>query len=354
MRIIKYSFLVTILLISAVTINFSCKKSSASLGTYTTDKTALQHAIDSLTTVYNNATEGTKPGDYAVGAKAKLDTAIVLAGEVNASDHYTQYQVNNTVYNLLQAGIVFQNYLIQQVASDNLVAYWTFSGNTNDSSGNGHNGILSTNYIGASGAAVDGGTLPQLTEDRFGNKNMAYHFTKGATIEVPYSTAFVPQNFTITAWIKMDSNVNAANYFFSLDRWEGYKFNIQGSNYLLFTMNTSGSGIVDNDDGSSIPVNQWVFVAVSYSSGSLKFYMNDKLTATKTTVTGALVAPNPTMNLTIGNEMPKSAYDLTNTSSANYYWGSDAFWGSIDDVRFYNTQLTDAQILSIYTVENTQ
>lgn len=351
MRITKYLFFIAFILI--ITVNESCKKSSNTQQTYTTDKSRLETVIDSLTNVYNNSSEGTKPSNYAVGSKAALDSAIVLANEVYNSNIYTQQQINNTVYNLLQAGVIFQNNLIQQVAATNLIAYWKFNGNANDSSGNGHDGILKTNLIGPAGAAVDGGTLPQLIADRFGRANMAYHFTNGATIEVPYSSAFVPQNFTISAWVKMDSNVNCANYFFALNRWNCFKFNFQCSNLLLFTVHTS-DGYYDRDDnpGSIVP-GQWVHVAVSYSSGLEKFYINGVLTKTWTDVTGTLVAPSPAMNLTIGNEMPESAYNITDTNDPNYYWGCDAFFGSIDDLRFYNTQLTDSQILSIYTIEST-
>ncbi|MDR0793522.1 MAG: LamG domain-containing protein [Chitinophagaceae bacterium] len=353
MRLIKYLCFIAFAA-TVIVVNDSCKKSSDTQQTYSADKNRLKTVIDSLTNIYNASSEGTKPGNYAVGSRTNLDSAIVVANEVYNSNAFTQQQVNNTVYNLLQAGIVFQNNLIQEVAATNLIAFWHFDGNAKDSSGNGHDGILKTNYVGAAGAAVDGGTLPQLTTDRFGNANMAYHFSKGATVEVPYSSAFVPQNFTILAWIKMDSNVNCANYFIALNRWNGFKFNIQCSNLLLFTLHTSDGNYYDRDDGTgSIKPGQWVHAAISYSSGLEKFYVNGSLIKTYTDVIGTLATPSPSVNLTIGNELPESDYNLTNTNDPNYFWGADGFWGSIDEVRFYNTQLTDAQILSIYTIEST-
>lgn len=353
MKIIKYIFIVFVVSILIVTLNESCKKDSNTQQNYNADKTRLKQLIDSLTNVYNTTTEGTKPGNYAVGSRAALDSVLNLANQVYDANKYTQQEVNNSTYNLTQAGITFQNNLIEQVASTNLIAFWQFNGNAIDSSGNGHDGILQTNYIGKAGAPVDGGTLPVLANDRFGRANMAYHFTKGATIEVPYSGAFVPQALTITAWIKMDSNVNCANYFFALNRWNTFKFNIQCDNYLLFTAHTT-NGYFDKDDNpGTVTPGQWVHVAVSYSSGLEKFYINGALTKTWTDVTGTFVPPSPVMNLTIGNEMPKSAYNSSNTNDPNYFWGSDAFWGSIDEVRFYNAQLTDGQVLSIYTIEST-
>ena len=49
----------------------------------------------------------------------------------------------------------------QNIPSDGLVAWWLFTGNASDSSGNGNNGT------------VNGATL---TTDRFGNSNRAYSF----------------------------------------------------------------------------------------------------------------------------------------------------------------------------------
>ncbi|HLZ86053.1 MAG TPA: hypothetical protein VKQ52_02380, partial [Puia sp.] len=175
----------------------SCKKNSGSPATYTTDKTVLNAVIDSLTNVFNHSVEGTKPGTYSVGAREALDSAIGLAREVSSSNAFTQQQVNNAVNSLRNAGVDFSNHLLQQVSAANLVAYWTFSGNAKDSSGNGHNGTLQTGWTGSSATtAVDGGTLPVLVADRFDRAGMAYYFNNGATIDVPYSGALNPQSFT--------------------------------------------------------------------------------------------------------------------------------------------------------------
>jgi hypothetical protein len=171
MRTSKYIvYLLT--LVAVVAVMGSCKKNSTP-SSYVTDKTALQATIDSLTTVYNNAVEGSKPGNYVVGAKEALDSVIMLAGQVTASQSFTQQQVNNALNNLLLAGQKFQTQLLQEVSAANLVAFWKFNGNTADSSGNGHDGTLKTGWIGSSVATMtDGGTLPQLTTDRFGRANM--------------------------------------------------------------------------------------------------------------------------------------------------------------------------------------
>jgi Concanavalin A-like lectin/glucanases superfamily len=253
---------------------------------------------------------------------------------------------------LLKAGQQFTTQLLQEVSAANLVAFWKFSGNALDSSGNGHDGTLMTGWTGNSAAtAVDGATLPILVPDRFGRPGMAYYFNNGATIVVPYSSALNPQNFTICLWLRRDGT-NSNNYMVSLDRWLGYKFQLQGGNLPFLTVNTS-TGDHDQDDGGT-PIdlpNVWRHVAVTFTPGTEKFYIQGKLVQTAT-VTGTPLPVSSSINLSIGNELPKANYNMVNSSDPNYFYGGDFFMGALDDIRFYNTALTDAEILSIYTDES--
>lgn len=339
-----------IILIAVIAISQSCKKSAAKPD-LNSDKTKLASETDSLTVVYTQAVEGKQAGDYVPGSKAALQTAITLAKGVVAGQ-FTQQQVNNALANLMRAATQFNINLIQQVSVANLVASWTFSGNANDVSGNGHNGTLQTGWVGPYGApAVDGATLPVLIADRYGVANSAYHFSNGAYIEVPFDLSLRPSNFTICAWIKPDISSNG-NYIFSVDRWNGYKFQLQGGNLPFLTVNTS-TGDHDQDDGGTAidSAGVWRHVAVSYTNGTEKFYIQGKLVKTAT-VTGTPLAVSSVINLAIGNELPKENYNLTNSSDPNYFYGGDYFMGALDEVRFYNIVLTDAQILSIYTDES--
>jgi len=341
------------LVFAGAALGVSCKKSS-SPATYVTDKTALRSVIDSLTNVYNHSVEGTKPGTYAVGSRKALDSVIQLATEVAGSNAYTQQEVNNAVNNLRLAGVAFSNQLLQQVSAANLVAYWTFTGDARDSSGNGHDGKLATGWTGSNAnAVVDGGTLPVLVADRFGRAGMAYYFNNAATIVVPYSGALNPQSFTICLWVKRDGT-NANNYMVSFNRWNGFKFQLQSGNLPFLTVQTN-TGYHDVDDGG-IPVDQpgvWRHVAVSFTPGTEKFYVQGQLVRT-VAVTGNPIPVPSSIDFSIGNELPKNAYNLSNSNDPNYFWGADYFIGALDDIRFYNTALTDAQVLSIYTDESSQ
>lgn len=335
-------------LLTASILIISCKKNTDQVS-YNADKTKLKAVTDSLKAIYTSAVEGKQAGDYSPGAKATLQTALTLASDVIYGS-YTQQQVDNATANVLRAGAQFNVSLIQLISSANLIASWTFTGNANDVSGKGNNGTLKTGWVGPYGVApTDGGTLPVLTTDRFGAANSAYYFTNGAYIEVPYQPSLRPANFTICAWIKPHV-ANDGNYIFSLDRWNGYKFQLQGANLPFLTVMTDTGDHDQDDGGTPVPIEQWSQVIASYTNGTEKFYINGVLIKTAN-ITGnptALVSPP---NLSIGNELPKSAYNLTDSKSPNAYYGGNFFVGAIDDVHLYNTVLTDTQVKSLYTME---
>jgi len=348
MRITKY-FLFIILSAGVCMVLFSACGKKNTPPDYNSDKTTLGKLIDSLTQVFNTTAEGNKPGNYAIGAKTQLKTALDLAGQVKTGK-FTQEDVNNSYNNLLLAAQQFSTKLIQEVSVANLVAFWKFNGNAIDSSGHGNHGTLVTGYTGSSAAtAADGGVLPQPVADRFGRAGMAYDFNNAATVEVPYDASLNPQNFTISLWVKRHTT-NANNYMMSLNRWNGFKFQLQSNNFLFLTIHAD-NGYHDVDDApGTIPQDVWTHAAVSYTSGTMKFYINGDLVKT-VAVSGVPLTLTSPVNLAIGNELPKSAYNLADPNDPNYFYGASFFIGSLDDIRLYNTALTDAEILSIYTIE---
>jgi len=348
MRKMKNSIAAIIVLIVAITSIQSCKKSSEKAN-YNSDKSKLSAEIDSLTAVYNAAVEGKQAGDYSPGSKAVLLTALNLAKDVKTGQ-FTQQQVNNAAANLMRAATQFSVNLIQQISAANLVASWTFNGNAKDVSGNGNDGTLKTGWIGPYGVApTDGATLPVLVADRYGVANSAYDFNNAAYIEVPYQASLRPASFTICAWIKPKEASNG-NYIFSLDRWNGYKFQLQGGNLPFLTVMTSTGDHDQDDGGASVQLGQWTQVVTSFTNGTMKFYINGALVKTAN-ITGdptTLVSPPP---IAIGNELPKESYNLADPNSSRAYYGGNFFIGSIDDLHLYNKVLSDAEVKSLYTME---
>ncbi|MDH7464513.1 hypothetical protein QEG73_24665 [Chitinophagaceae bacterium 26-R-25] len=337
-----------ILIIMALSVFAACKKDDNSAPNYNADKSELNKLIDSATNVYNSAVEGKQAGQYAVGSKADLNETIDLAKQVSTGNTYTQQQVDNSVANFERSLTAFYSRQIQDVSVENLMAYWKFSGNAGDSSGNGNDGMLKSGIIGAT--PVDGGVLPQLTSDRYGNANMAYKFDNGAYIEIPYKASLNPKSFTISLWVKRGETFSD-NYMVSLDRWNGFKFQLQSNNFLFLTL-SKDNGINDVDSNpASIPQDDWTQAAVSYTNGSMKFYVNGDLKRTVAITGTPITLPTP-INLCIGQQLPKDKFSFTDTADPNYYWGPSYFKGSLDDIRFYNKALSDAEVLSIYTMES--
>jgi len=348
MKKIKKLVTIAIMVVAIAGIFQSCKKSAASAD-YNSNKTMLSQQIDAATAIYNSAVEGKQAGDYTIGSKAKLKTAIDLAASVKTGS-FTQQQVNNATANLVRAEAQFSVNLIQQISAANLVASWKFDGDATDASGNGHNGTLQTGWVGPYGVpATDGATLPVLVADRYGVASKAYAFNNGAYIEVPYQASLRPSSFTISAWIKPTVASNG-NYIFSLDRWNGYKFQLQGGNLPFLTVMTTTGDHDQDDGGPSVQLNVWTQVVTSFTNGTMKFYINGALVKTAN-VTGdptTLVSPP---NLALGNELPKLAYDMVDPNSPNAYYGGNYFIGSMDDIHLYNKVLSDAEVNSLYVME---
>jgi len=354
----KFITMAALLCLSLGVFIISCSKSS-SPPPPVTNKTTLQKAVDSANWYATNTTEGTKPGEYTVGSKAPLNSAIAAATTILNSATSTQAQLDNAAANLNGATLTYQGAYITQIAPANLIAYWKFNGNANDSSGNGHNGAVKT------GHAFFGAGTPALTADRFGNANKAYHFDNGGNIEVPYSANLNPQQMSISLWARQDTagrTINPANcYMVSLNRWNGWKFQTQP--FLpFFTVHAFEANATppdttyyDRDDaGTAIhPGTTWYHLVVTFKPGEEDFYINGALVKSWTNVPGAPIKVVAPPNITIGSDLPTTAYS-TDPNNANYvnYGG---FWkGDLDDVMFYNISLTAPQVQSIFNNQNTQ
>ncbi len=351
--------LTALIALSSVLLFNACSKKGSS--TPPADKSSLVLAIDSATFYSTLTVEGTKPGDYTVGSKAALNTALAAAAAINADPNATQATVTNAAANLTAAVTAYKGTYIQQIAAANLIAYWKFNGNANDSSGNGHNGTVTV------GHAFFGAGTPTLTTDRFGNANKAYHFDHGGNIEVPYAQTLNPQQMSISLWARQDTagrTVNPANgYMIAMNRWNGWKFQTQQSYLPFFTVKVFESAatppdttIYDRDDaGTAIkPGATWYHLVATFKPGEEDFYINGSLVKSWTNTPGTPITLTSQMNITIGSDLPTSKY-LTVDATGNFLVDYGGFWtGDLDDVMFYNIALTGPQVSSIYTNQNTQ
>jgi hypothetical protein len=192
-----------------------------------------------------------------------------------------------------------------------LIGFWKFSGNANDVSGHGNNGALTQGheYFGAG--------LPVLTDDRFGHAQMAYHFDHGGNIEVPYSLELNPSQMTISLWCRKSTvgrTINLDTYTMtSLNRWNGYKFQLQGSNLTFYTVKAvepSGDTVYYDRDNAGLALsnNAWYHVAVTFKSGEEDFYVNGVLVKKWTNVPGTPITLASPINFVIGQDLPTDKY----------------------------------------------
>lgn len=239
-----------------------------------------------------------------------------------------------------------------------LVGFWKFDGNPNDASGNGNNGKIKRGHV------YFGAGLPALTSDRFGRPNKCYHFDKGGNIQVPYTKNLNPKQMTISLWVKWSSagrTVNTDTYtFLSMNRWFGYKFQLQSGHLPFYTVmavrSPGDTTIYDRDDaGVAVAENTWSYVAVTFTSGTMAFYLNGDLVkiydaTTPDPVPGTALTLLSPIDFVIGQDLPTDKYVTVDDGTGRFFvnWGG-FFTGDMDDVMFFNAALTAQQVKSVFT-----
>ena len=353
------SLLAALLAIVLMSVVFeSCKKTDSPV-VVPVDKSKLKARLDSANALFLLTQEGVQVGQFEAGSKATAKTAIDAATTVYNNTNATQSEVNNAYVNLGQAATVFLSKQVQEIAPEKLVLYLKMDGNANDASGKGLNGTLKAGSTGVTSWTGWGGTstnLPTSTKDRYGVDGKAYNFDKGANIEVPYNSVLNPgKEITIASWVR-PTKINESSYIVSLNRWNGYKLQLQSANKVFMTVKGGATKYNDKDNDSPVlDLNKWYHVAVSYKSGEMVFYINGTPVKTYTDVTGDPYPVKSTINLTIGQDLPSNMYqanekDDTDGNNFNGPWGG-YFTGDIDEVRIYNAVLSSTQVKSIYNAE---
>jgi len=140
--------------------------------------------------------------------------------------------------------------------------------------------------------------------------------------------------FTISSWIKLDST--GANRIFgswiasTTKRIIG--FAVHSNNTLVLQISNNGSSFQQKFSTSTIPLDTWKHVAVTFSSGAISFYIDGvKETPSASTITQLY---NSSSDYFIGALQPVPSSTYMN--------------GLIDEVGIFNTALTEAEVQSIY------
>ena len=233
-----------------------------------------------------------------VNVTGSTDTTYTDTGLTNRTSY--QYYITSTD----TLGNVSQPSDTVSIAAGNLIAFYPFSGNVADSSGNGNDG------------SVNGATL---TTDRFGNSDAAYSFD-GVDDNLQFPAIFSNNlsSGAIGIWSKFDAEL------------DDYNILAKGSDNLRLQY----SDIVDdiyfavesfngNKDYSDLDLDwtEWVHIFATWGSGSKKLYLNgqqvyDTTIGTRTTPTSG--------DLYLGRNGAPGTSEI------------EFLDGSLDDFRFYN------------------
>lgn len=213
--------------------------------------------------------------------------------------------------------------------STGLIAYFPFSGNANDASGNGNNGYV----YGA-----------QLTADRFGNPNSAYYFDgTGNLINIGHNPIlkFGTQSYTISWWERI--NPGSVSQIIS----GGGKTDLNNSWYIErqpgYFVDRHFYNNTDQNDNAwqylCADTDLWEqFILVrDVTKTELRLYLNGILRKTYSGIVTANI--NDYEDVWIGKD------NRVHTNINSYTSGS------LDNIRIYNRALSDSEAYQLYREE---
>ncbi len=235
--------------------------------------------------------------------------------------------------------VLFTSFAVQaQIPTNGLIAYYPFSGNANDVSGNGHNGTV----IGAT-----------LAPDRFGNANSAYFFDgNGDTIILNLYQQNITE-YSISAWFQSDSGG-------AIVTGERDNVSFTGTRCLTLDLNNPGGGVnfgklTYRADGPSTSVGQWsdstynnnnwhhvvgTFLSTpgQITPSQFLIYVDGHLASS----TPSATAYPDTANSPINNYLKPILI------GAHYAWNPSVFHGILDDIRIYDRALDSIEVSILY------
>ena len=225
---------------------------------------------------------------------------------------------NVRIYNTdLQASEISSIYNSE---NDGVVAGYLFSGNADDLSGNGNNGIVN--------GAV-------MTADRFGNPDSAYYFD-GNNDYITCPKQILPNtisSYTLSLWIK-PKTLNGEEVLIS-DRYGpkwGYKyrFTFDNSSLKYWICNDTSYSVVNSNSSSQIDIWHNVVGVFDNDTKNMSLYVDGIFQSS------------------VHNELWNSIANPTIIGRHEGPVTGSYFNGSIDDVRFYERVLTPSEISSLF------
>lgn len=209
-------------------------------------------------------------------------------------------------------------------AASTVLAWYALESNGNDSTSNARN-------LTASGSPPHG---TGKVSNCFANTASSNWYT--GTVAAWMSPA---SSFSICAWIKAAdmTPTNAAGILTQYTTTAGnrsFLFRLETSGKIALIVSSDGSAVVSAVGDTVMSDNTWYFVCgVFEASTAITVYVNGASDKVNSTSIPSAVYQSSTQNIQVGSYSSSS----TNT-----------FVGSIDEVGFFDTALTEPQVLALY------
>ncbi len=216
-----------------------------------------------------------------------------------------------------------------QVPQKGLIAYYAFSGDTQDRSGKGNHGQMR------------GGI--NFTEDRFGNPCSALYFNgRDGYIQVPSSPSLESptEGFSVSAWFKISegSPYSDLQWVSVLCKSDLPVESDQSPQYRFQSTNVTVSINTDFTENFQNPIefDRWYFYTLTYDLYDVRLFLNAREIWSYRYQRA--LTPN-SLPLEIGRDVPGNL---------------EYFAGVLDDIRLYNRPLSYSEIQHIFQDESTQ
>ncbi|MDB4269313.1 BspA family leucine-rich repeat surface protein [Flavobacteriaceae bacterium] len=240
------------------------------------------------------------------------------------------------IYNITYTTPSAKNLAAPLPQIDNIVGHYPFDGSYEDLSGKNHHGLV-----------LPTTDEPLLTTDRFGNPSSAYQFNGSTVLYFGNDQAKeFPDNrdsFSISVWVKYDDS--SLKDFISIGAYgcrnntRGSIIRLGGNNQSQFT-GCSRQAKIDGD----LSFDQWQHLVFVY----------DKNIGRKVFLDGVQQTLSPTQNYT--NMFNIQSHGLAigggGYRSEPQVVGTSLFEGQADDLKLWNSALTDQEVQDLYTVED--
>jgi gliding motility-associated-like protein len=200
---------------------------------------------------------------------------------------------------------------------DGLTGWWTFCGNANDESGNGHQGIN------------NGATL---TNDRFESVNRGYQFD-GVNDFIKVNNIYDYSNKTINTWFnaaEIYKTGNSAYQIFDIDA-QSLSYGRTSAQIESGILYVTGGGELAS---YAIPIdsNQWYMLTMTRTPTVIKYYLN-----------GSYLGESPSgISTSTTNDNPNLLIGVDRAETVQF------FKGKIDEVGIWNRDLSAQEIAQLF------